>query len=181
MKKIYPKIIIVLALVGFGLNLFSQKERQITTEKFSGSLKKIGSNWFIKTDDDFFQLELASEDYLLDFKIFLENEKEIEIKGVLAEDVITVHTFIQQKKHIPLRDKQGNPLWEENLELPTYNIETQKCVGCRLCPSICPTDAISMQNGVAVIDQEKCISCGICQNGDGEKYQGCPVNAISSQ
>ncbi len=181
MKKIYPKIIIVLALFGFGLNLFSQTERKVATEKFSGSLKKISSNWFIKTDDDFFQLELASEDYLLDFMIVLENEKKIEIKGVLAEDVITVHALKLQEKYIPLRDKQGNPLWEENFELPTYSIETQKCVGCRLCPSICPTGAISMQNGVAVIDQEKCISCGICQNGDGDEYQGCPVKAISSQ
>ncbi|MCK4696321.1 MAG: 4Fe-4S binding protein [Candidatus Cloacimonetes bacterium] len=36
-----------------------------------------------------------------------------------------------------------------------------------------------MVNGKAVIDADKCINCGICENGNGQKYNGCPVKAIS--
>ena len=36
------------------------------------------------------------------------------------------------------------------------------CIGCGLCKKICPENAISVVNGLAVIDYDKCISCGLC-------------------
>ena len=36
------------------------------------------------------------------------------------------------------------------------------CLGMGNCARVCPTDAIKMENGVAVIDREKCIACGKC-------------------
>jgi len=36
------------------------------------------------------------------------------------------------------------------------------CISCRKCESICHADAIHVINNVAVIDYDKCVSCGLC-------------------
>jgi electron transfer flavoprotein alpha subunit len=36
------------------------------------------------------------------------------------------------------------------------------CVGCGVCVSNCPFDALKMENDIAVVDSEKCTMCGIC-------------------
>lgn len=50
---------------------------------------------------------------------------------------------------------------------------TDLCKGCvaRPCEPNCPKDAIQIINGKSLIDQEKCVSCGICK-------KVCPYNAI---
>ena len=55
-----------------------------------------------------------------------------------------------------------------------YNVDSSKCIGCTICVQSkkCPTDAIEMKNGKAVIDPAKCIDCGICA-------KLCPVAAIN--
>lgn len=36
------------------------------------------------------------------------------------------------------------------------------CVGCEVCVTSCPFDALKMENDIAVVDPEKCTMCGIC-------------------
>lgn len=53
---------------------------------------------------------------------------------------------------------------------------TNGCQGCieHPCIEVCPKDAIHMEKGCSVIDQEKCIKCGKC-------VSACPYNAIIKQ
>ena len=56
-----------------------------------------------------------------------------------------------------------------------YQVDDSKCVGCTICvrKTQCPTKAITMKNGKAIIDTSRCISCGICAIQ-------CPFSAISA-
>ena len=45
------------------------------------------------------------------------------------------------------------------------------CIGCRLCEKKCEHDAIHVIDNHAVIDDSKCVSCGIC-------CEVCPTHAI---
>ncbi len=47
------------------------------------------------------------------------------------------------------------------------------CIGCKRCELSCPFNAISVVNNVAIIDPEKCKTCGIC-------IEVCPQNTIRS-
>jgi len=44
--------------------------------------------------------------------------------------------------------------------VPDFNQE--ECVGCGLCVSNCPADAITLSKGKAKIDEASCIGCGEC-------------------
>ena len=50
-------------------------------------------------------------------------------------------------------------------------IRYQDCTGCGDCVSVCPNDAIIIQNGVAAIDQAICAGCCTC-------VDACPEGAI---
>jgi Fe-S-cluster-containing hydrogenase component 2 len=50
-------------------------------------------------------------------------------------------------------------------------VNKKKCIGCGICVNICPVNAITIEDGVAHIDQEACIHCGKC-------HPVCPTDAI---
>jgi len=53
-------------------------------------------------------------------------------------------------------------------------IEADKCIGCGLCVTVCPSETISMQGNKAVVTGDRSLSCGHCA-------AVCPVDAITVQ
>ena len=52
-------------------------------------------------------------------------------------------------------------------------LEYKRCRGCTTCIKTCPTEAIRVRNGKAIILDERCIDCGKC-------VRVCPHKAIRS-
>ncbi len=44
----------------------------------------------------------------------------------------------------------------------SVTLNEEKCVGCTNCIKRCPTEAIRVRGGKAVIASERCIDCGEC-------------------
>lgn len=50
-------------------------------------------------------------------------------------------------------------------------VNEEKCTGCGMCQNVCPVEAIELEDGKAVINDD-CIECGAC-------VAECPNEAIS--
>ena len=44
----------------------------------------------------------------------------------------------------------------------SVSLDVSKCKGCTNCLKHCPTEAIRIRNGHAVINSKLCIDCGEC-------------------
>ncbi len=53
----------------------------------------------------------------------------------------------------------------------SIEIKEDKCTGCGRCVEVCPVDAITLDDGKAIINDEECVECGACESE-------CPNNAI---
>jgi len=54
----------------------------------------------------------------------------------------------------------------------TLELDREVCIGCGICPAVCPHRILEMQGGKAVIvDLDRCMECGACA-------LNCPVKAI---
>ena len=52
----------------------------------------------------------------------------------------------------------------------SVSLDVSKCKGCTNCLKRCPTEAIRIRDGRAVISSDKCIDCGEC-------IKACPYKA----
>lgn len=55
-------------------------------------------------------------------------------------------------------------------------IDPEACVGCDLCVPYCPVEAIAMDDGIATIDHDQCVECGVCK-----RVEKCPTDAFYMQ
>ena len=52
-------------------------------------------------------------------------------------------------------------------------VDTENCIDCGACYSLCPADAITFKEDASIIfDEGVCISCGLC-------VDACPTRAIT--
>ena len=51
-------------------------------------------------------------------------------------------------------------------------VDPEKCEGCGDCVDVCPTEAITLEDGKAVVNEEECADCGACE-------PVCPTEAIT--
>lgn len=51
-------------------------------------------------------------------------------------------------------------------------ISDDLCIGCSHCMNVCPTEAIRIRKGKAILYENRCVDCGEC-------FKACPVRAIS--
>ena len=52
----------------------------------------------------------------------------------------------------------------------SVSLDVSRCTGCTMCLKRCPTEAIRIKDGHAVINSDRCIDCGVC-------IRYCPNNA----
>ncbi len=54
----------------------------------------------------------------------------------------------------------------------SVKIAVEECVGCGACVEECSSDALSLNDEIAVVDDDLCVECGLC-------VEACPSEAIS--
>ncbi len=61
----------------------------------------------------------------------------------------------------------------KGINIPEISVNTELCIGCRLCFQICPKGVFTIEDGKAkVLDRTDCIECAAC-------YSRCPAGAIN--
>jgi ferredoxin len=55
----------------------------------------------------------------------------------------------------------------------TLQLDTDRCIGCGLCPTVCPHAVFVLEGKKArIIERDRCMECGACA-------RNCPVVALS--
>jgi NAD-dependent dihydropyrimidine dehydrogenase PreA subunit len=58
-------------------------------------------------------------------------------------------------------------------DVVTLTLDTDTCIGCRMCTEVCPHGVLAMEDGKArIMDRDGCMECGACA-------MNCPSQALS--
>ena len=96
------------------------------------------------------------------------------IGGIICFFFLTIYLRSQKKKEARAREAaEKGKLFSEGPKAQHPQIDTNYCIGCGTCTSVCPEgDVLAMIAGKAVIvNGHKCIGHGLCADA-------CPVGAI---
>ena len=53
-----------------------------------------------------------------------------------------------------------------------FLVDDNRCFGCAACIAMCPVDALTLIDRLAIVDEKKCTHCDYC-------IPACPVFALS--
>ncbi len=108
-----------------------------------------------------------------------------DVDTVVLGSILKEDSQISDANKVNEPKKSGSNDSPKNTEQPKktakYTVKQDRCISCNLCVINCPVEAIKMEGGVAKIDEELCIGCGICEDGNDSDFTGCPVDAISKK
>ena len=90
-----------------------------------------------------------------------------EILGVEAEDVVEKVAYVACNGTCDAAEKKFTYKGVKSCVVANLSYSGDKscnyaCLGYGDCVSVCPKNAISIENGVAKVDPKKCIGCGMC-------------------
>ena len=100
-----------------------------------------------------------------------------DIMGVTAGALERKTAFVACKGTCDVTRNQGNYIGIQDCRaavLSGINVTdcNYGCLGFGSCAEVCPEQAISVQNGVAIVNRNRCVSCGLC-------VKACPRGLIS--
>ncbi|MGY8702910.1 MAG: 4Fe-4S binding protein [Candidatus Poseidoniales archaeon] len=55
-----------------------------------------------------------------------------------------------------------------------FIVDEDRCFGCAACVALCPVNALSLVNILAIVEEPVCTHCNLC-------IPACPVHALSIQ
>ena len=165
-------IILILLLAGLALYALTTAE----PDTFTGRIRLSGHSVYLDTASSS-HLMLLTAGLIRDSVWIPSDSLQVSIRAFENSETknLEVISITDHRGTVEIRDLDRNPLHQAN---SSYRVNAAGCIGCNLCPRNCPVGAISMQGRKAVIDQSKCIECGVCISGK-DRWRGCPVRAIS--
>lgn len=58
-------------------------------------------------------------------------------------------------------------------DVTTLSLDSDKCVGCAMCETVCPHAVFeTLENKIVIIDKDSCMECGACA-------LNCPTDALA--